>query len=96
MVKNVKMEIIVKNYIYLFTFVRLVLQVLGLQACTAIPGVCGGGGGGGVSKAGLPAGQRNTPSADLHPRLEITLKAPSAPRNCGGWNPYGDQDPWVG
>lgn len=48
MVKNVKMEIIVKNYIYLFTFVCLVFQVLGLQACTAIPGVCGGGGGWGL------------------------------------------------
>lgn len=57
MVKNGKVEIIVKNYIYLFTCVSLVLQVLGLQACTAIPGVCGGGG----SKPGLPASQASTP-----------------------------------
>lgn len=92
MVKNVKMEIIVKNYIYLFTFVRLVLQVLGLQACTAKSGVCGGRGG----VKGRASCGPNTPSEDLHPRLEITLKAPSAPGNCGGWNPYGDQDPWVG
>lgn len=44
MVKYGKVEIIVKNYIYLFACVSLVLQVLGSQACIAIPGVCGGGG----------------------------------------------------
>lgn len=88
MVKNVKMEIIVKNYIYLFTFVRLVLQMLGLQACTGKSGVCGGGGGvKGRASCGPDKHPISGPASQAGDHIEGTKCSPELRRLEPLWRP---------